>query len=123
GLFDMATLNEIHDKLYRAVSLHGGRIDAFFYCPHNQTANCDCRKPKTGMFREISERFSLSLKSVPAIGDSLRDLQAASRVGALPILVRTGKGEKTIKEGGVPEETLVFSDLREAADYLIGQIK
>ncbi|MDE3020420.1 MAG: D-glycero-beta-D-manno-heptose 1,7-bisphosphate 7-phosphatase [Pseudomonadota bacterium] len=123
GLLDMTTLNKIHDKLYRAVGLAGGRIDAFFYCPHTQMANCDCRKPKTGMFREIAERFNISLEKVPAIGDSLRDLQAASKAGALPILVRTGKGEKTLSEGNIPSETLVFSELGEATKYLIEQIK
>ena len=91
----MIALNAINDKMCKAVNQAGGRIDAMFYCPHADADRCDCRKPATGMFKEISERFGLTLKEVPAIGDSLRDLQAAAAAGAIPILVLSGKGEKT----------------------------
>lgn len=115
GLFDMATLNAMHEKMHKAVSELGGRIDAVFFCPHAQDAGCACRKPKPGMLLEIAERFNISLAGVPAIGDSLRDLQAASAAGARPILVLTGKGEKTLKAGGLPEGTEVHPDLAAAA--------
>ncbi|MDO8891591.1 MAG: D-glycero-beta-D-manno-heptose 1,7-bisphosphate 7-phosphatase [Sulfurimicrobium sp.] len=119
GLFDMATLNAIHDKMHKALAQVGGRIDALFFCPHAADSSCDCRKPKPGMFEEISKRFNMELDGIPAIGDSLRDLQAAVALGAQPILVRTGKGEKTLAAGNLPEGTLVFNDLAEAAQYLI----
>lgn len=121
GLFDMATLNAIHDKMHKALAQVGGRIDALFFCPHAADSKCDCRKPKPGMFEEISRRFNMDLKGVPAIGDSLRDLQAATAMGAIPILVRTGKGEKTIEAGGLPEGTLVFADLANAVRHLTTQ--
>ena len=82
GLFDMATLNAIHDKMHKALAQVGGRIDALFFCPHAADSKCDCRKPKPGMFEEIGRRFNMDLNGVPAIGDSLRDLQAAAAVGA-----------------------------------------
>src|SRR5450756_2364763 len=81
GLFDMTTLNAIHDKMHKAVNQLGGRIDAVFFCPHAQDAGCACRKPQPGMLLEIAERFNVALAGVPAIGDSLRDLQAASAAG------------------------------------------
>ncbi len=118
GLFDMGTLNAINDKMYRALSHLGGRIDALFFCPHAADANCECRKPKAGMLIEIAQRFNVDLTGVPAIGDSLRDLQAAAAVGAQPILVLTGKGEKTQAAGGLPENTLVFSDLAAAVRHI-----
>ena len=115
GLFDMATLNAIHDKMHKAVNQLGGRIDAVFFCPHAQDAGCACRKPQPGMLLEIAERFNVALAGVPAIGDSLRDLQAASTAGARPILVLTGKGEQTLKSGGLPEGTEIHQDLAAAA--------
>ncbi len=121
GLFDMATLNAINDKMLEMVFQAGGRIDAVFYCPHASEQVCACRKPNTGMFLEIAQRYNLSLGNVPAVGDSLRDLQAADAVGAQPILVLTGKGEKTQKVGGVPESTLVFADLTEAVKHIIAE--
>ncbi|MCF8191541.1 MAG: D-glycero-beta-D-manno-heptose 1,7-bisphosphate 7-phosphatase [Burkholderiales bacterium] len=112
GLFDMATVNAIHDRMSRAALLAGGRIDAVFYCPHPEDARCACRKPRTGMFDEIAERFGLrSLAGVPAVGDSIRDLQAASAAGALPVLVRTGKGRETESVGSVPEGVVAHDDL------------
>jgi len=119
GLFEMATLNAIHDKMHRAVGLAGGRIDAVFYCPHAQEADCSCRKPKPGLLEEIGRRFGASLAGVPSIGDSLRDLQAAAAVGAQPILVLTGKGTKTRRDGGLPSGTVAHPDLAAAVKSII----
>lgn len=119
GLFEMATLNAIHDKMHRALGLVGGRVDGIFYCPHAQDAGCDCRKPKPGLLEEISRRFGVSLEGVPFIGDSLRDLQAATAVGAQPVLVLTGKGKKTRKDGDLPEGTVVHDDLAAAVHSLL----
>jgi D-glycero-D-manno-heptose 1,7-bisphosphate phosphatase len=119
GLFDMATLNAIHEKMHRALGLAGGRIDAVFYCPHTADAECECRKPRTGMLKEIGVRFGVDLAGVPCIGDSLRDLAAADAVGAQPILVLTGKGEKTLREGNLPKNTVIFPDLAFAASALL----
>ncbi len=115
----MVTLNAIHSKMHKAVALAGGRIEAVFYCPHAADMNCDCRKPRSGLLDEIAARYGSDLRDVPVIGDSLRDLQAAVCVGASPWLVRTGKGERTLAAGGLPENTPVFADLGEAIDSLL----
>lgn len=122
GLFDMATLNAIHDKMHRALAQAGGRIDALFYCPHTADNHCDCRKPRPGMIEEIARRFGTDLEGVPCVGDSLRDLQAGMPLGAQPVLVRTGKGERTLAEGGLPEGTWVCADLMEAAHKIIAEL-
>lgn len=119
GLFDMATLNAMHAKLQRVLTQAGGRIDAIFYCPHAADASCTCRKPSPGMLIAIGERFNTALADVPVIGDGLRDLQAAAAVGAQPILVRTGKGEKTLKDGNLPAGTRTYADLAAAAQALL----
>lgn len=122
GLLDMTTFNAINDKMFKAVQQAGGRLDALFFCPHTQQDKCHCRKPETGMFQEIMQRYSTDLKGVPAIGDSLRDLQAAVAVGAIPMLVLTGKGETTHASGNLPEETQVFADLASVVDALVKRI-
>jgi D-glycero-D-manno-heptose 1,7-bisphosphate phosphatase len=119
GLFEMATLNAIHDRLHRALGQLGGRIDAIFFCPHAQEDGCACRKPKPGLFEQIGHRLNISLRGVPSVGDALRDLQAAAAAGAQPILVLTGKGQKTAREGGLPPGTLTFPDLAAAARAII----
>ena len=114
GLFEVATLNAIHDKMHKALGLVGGRIDAVFFCPHAQDAGCNCRKPKPGLLEDIAHRFNTELAGVPCIGGSLRDLQAAAAVGAKAILVLTGKGKQTAAKGGLPPHTQTFADLNEA---------
>ena len=118
GLFDMATLNAIHAKLHRSVAQAGGRIEAIFYCPDTSESNSPCRKPNPGMNIAIGERFNVPLANVPSVGDSLRDLQAAHAVGARPILVLTGKGEKTRVGGGLPPGTDIYPDLAAVAAEL-----
>ena len=119
GLFDMDTLNAMHEKMHRAVQALGGRIDAIFYCPHAADADCECRKPKAGMFRRIAGCFNADLRNAVAIGDSLRDLEAAVTAGAKPILVLTGKGQATLAQEKIPEGTLVFPDLAAAVSHLL----
>jgi D-glycero-D-manno-heptose 1,7-bisphosphate phosphatase len=118
GLFEMDTLNAIHEKMVKAVAQAGGRIDGVFFCPHTNADRCSCRKPKAGLFEEIAARYNADLSGVPAIGDSLRDLKAAEAVDAQPILVRTGKGAKTEADPALPPGTLVFPDLAAAVAYL-----
>jgi D-glycero-D-manno-heptose 1,7-bisphosphate phosphatase len=119
GLLDMATLNAINDKMYKALSPLGGRVDALFYCPHPAEANCACRKPRPGMFEDIAKRFNVQLSGVPSVGDSLRDMQASAAAGCQPMLVLTGKGKKTQAAGGLPEGTQVFDDLAAAVRAII----
>jgi D-glycero-D-manno-heptose 1,7-bisphosphate phosphatase len=124
GLFDVAALNAMHDKLHKQLAAVGGRIDAIFYCPHAPEDECHCRKPQSGLFEQIGARFGVSLKGLPAVGDSLRDLQAGSAVGCEPHLVLTGKSVGLTPEQashGLPEGTRVHADLAAFADHLLGR--
>lgn len=122
GLFDMAALNAMHAKMNRLAASVGGRIDAIFFCPHTSQDHCDCRKPKPGMIKMIAERFEIDPEDTPIVGDSLRDLEAGAALGCRPHLVRTGKGEKTLAAGGLPEGTKVHDDLRAfALDFLANE--
>lgn len=119
GYYDIATLNAMHEKLRRLLSSHGAVIDMIAFCPHGPDDNCNCRKPKAGMYRDIAKRFEISLQGVPVIGDSLRDLTAANEVGARPILVRTGKGERTLEKGEGLEGVEIYDNLAAAVSALL----
>lgn len=118
GLFDVETLNHIHSKMRRMLAQVGGKIEAIFFCPHGPKDQCLCRKPQDGLFSELSQRLRITLKDVPAVGDSLRDLQAAQSAGATPILVRTGKGKKTL-EKAIPDDVVVYNDLAAVVNVLL----
>ncbi|NOZ11955.1 MAG: D-glycero-beta-D-manno-heptose 1,7-bisphosphate 7-phosphatase [Gammaproteobacteria bacterium] len=125
GLFDMDTLNQIHLRMLDQIRQKGGEIDAIFFCPHGPDDHCDCRKPKAGMFRDIADRLHINMTGVPAVGDSLRDIQAARAVNALPVLVRTGKGQKTLDNMSKHEAkgVVVFEDLYGFSEALLtGQL-
>jgi D-glycero-D-manno-heptose 1,7-bisphosphate phosphatase len=119
GLFDMKTLNAIHQKLHISAQAVGAHIDAIFFCPHAADEFCDCRKPRPGLLKTIGERFDVPLKGVPMVGDALRDMQAAFEVGCAPYLVLTGKGEKTMDKGGLPPGTQIFDNLAAVVDRLL----
>lgn len=116
GLFSMTTLNAIHAKMRRELALLGGFIDAIFICPHGPKDGCTCRKPAAGMFHDIGHRYEVNLQTVPSVGDSLRDLQAAAEAGCAPWLVQTGKGMRTLEKGGLPDGTRVEADLAAVVD-------
>lgn len=118
GLLDVETLNRIHSKMRRMLAQMGGRIEAIMYCPHGPEDGCSCRKPHNGSFADLAHRLRVNLDNVPAIGDSMRDIQAAKASGARPILVKTGKGERTLAEG-LPDEIEVFDDLAAVVDALL----
>jgi D-glycero-D-manno-heptose 1,7-bisphosphate phosphatase len=122
GLFDVASLNAMHAKMHKLLSTLGGRVDAIFYCPHTPEDSCTCRKPLPGLFEQIGERFGVELKSVPVVGDSVRDLQAGSAAGCEPHLVLTGKGE-ALRGQPLPPEfppgTRVHRDLAAFAEWLV----
>jgi len=119
NLLDLDTLARIHETMQRQVSDAGGMIDAVFFCPHGPNDHCDCRKPAPGMLNDIARRLHTELTGVPAIGDSLRDIQAATAAGASPILVRTGKGSRTVSDPELDKSVPVFNDLYSAVDNLL----
>lgn len=121
GLFTHQTLQEMHEKLSLLVTRAGGSIAGIFFCPHSPENDCNCRKPRTGLLRQIEEKFSCNLADAYFIGDSVRDIQAAVSFGCKPVLVKTGKGERSIPklhDLGL-DSFLVFEDLAAAAQCIV----
>ncbi len=120
GLFDIGTLNAIHDRLNHLLAAIGGHVDAWFFCPHGPEAGCFCRKPRPGMLHDIAARLRTSLEGVPVVGDSMRDLEAARAVGARPVLVRTGNGRDLEATGAVLSGVQIHDDLAAFVDCELG---
>jgi D-glycero-D-manno-heptose 1,7-bisphosphate phosphatase len=124
GLFDLNTLNRIHVRMMDYVRRHGGQIEAIFFCPHGPDDDCACRKPRAGMYAQLADRLKSSLEGVPSVGDSMRDLEAASAAGSSPILVRTGKGRasaKILEDRNLPGlgDVPVFENLADFVEELL----
>jgi D-glycero-D-manno-heptose 1,7-bisphosphate phosphatase len=124
GYYDATTLAAMHDELNRLVTAAGGRIAHIAYCPHGPDDGCDCRKPLPGLLEQI--RVALGVRSLEGswmVGDSLRDLAAGAPMGCRPVLVRTGKGERTLAEhpelAAADSDALLFDDLAAFVDWLL----
>ncbi|WP_114663155.1 D-glycero-beta-D-manno-heptose 1,7-bisphosphate 7-phosphatase [Polynucleobacter necessarius] len=124
GYFTINDLHAMHSKMERLLQPLGGKIDSIFFCPHTDAHACDCRKPAPGLMKEIALRYkklssTQPLLDVPIVGDSLRDLEAGIALGAAPHLVLTGKGQKTLAKGNLPEGTQIHADLMAFAIWLL----
>jgi len=122
SLFEVSDLNAIHAKMHQRLQAVGGRIDAVFFCPHTPDDACQCRKPSSGLFEQIADRYAMDLQGVPVVGDSERDLLAGVAVGCEPHLVLTGKAQALRGRSlptTFPSPTLVHEDLSSFADFLL----
>lgn len=120
GLFDLAALSAMHNKMQHLLAQQGGHIEAIYFCPHGPDMNCACRKPKPGLFQAFAEDKDVDLTTVFSVGDSLRDIEASLAVGAKPILVQTGKGLITLQNHpqlNIPS----FQNLYDAVQYIAAQ--
>ncbi|HSW26523.1 MAG TPA: D-glycero-beta-D-manno-heptose 1,7-bisphosphate 7-phosphatase [Burkholderiaceae bacterium] len=124
GMIDMASVNAVHLHMMQCLTEVGGRLDAVFFCPHTPEENCDCRKPKPGLMRQIGLRYGIDLRIVPMLCDTLRDLQAARAAGCEPHLVLSGRAAGLSKAqlvdivAQVPG-TEVHQDLDGFVDFLL----
>ncbi|MBK5930446.1 D-glycero-beta-D-manno-heptose 1,7-bisphosphate 7-phosphatase [Halochromatium salexigens] len=120
GLCDLDDLNAIHQTLRSRLNAVGGRVEVIAFCQHAPGEQCECRKPQSGLLREIRRRTGIALDDAAVIGDSQRDLEAAASVGARPVLVRTGKGAETERElPSALADIAIFDDLAAAVDGLL----
>ncbi|SDY56617.1 D-glycero-beta-D-manno-heptose 1,7-bisphosphate 7-phosphatase [Pseudomonas sp. NFIX28] len=118
GYYDIATLEAMHERLRALVAEQGGELGLIVYCPHGPDDGCVCRKPKPGMLQAIAQHYAVDLAGLWFVGDSLGDLEAAKAVDCQPVLVKTGKGEKTLGKT-LPIGTLIFDDLAAIAAELV----
>ena len=120
GYYDVATLDAMHARLRELVAEQGGALGKIVYCPHGPDDGCDCRKPLPGLIDQIVTEYG-DVTGAPLIGDSLRDLEAGVARHCAPVLVRTGKGNKT-QEKGLPESlgpVAIYDSLADFADHIL----
>lgn len=122
GLITPDNIKAMHDRLNSLVSAAGGELAALVFCPHGPDDQCACRKPKPGLIDQLFQQLGKP-EQCWIIGDSLRDLAAGMARGCKPILVRTGKGNKTLQGGlsSLPKGTRIFDDLAQASQWLISE--
>ncbi|MEP1743287.1 MAG: D-glycero-beta-D-manno-heptose 1,7-bisphosphate 7-phosphatase [Kangiellaceae bacterium] len=119
GYFDPMTLALMHKKMELELAQMGGHIDAIEYCPDHPENPTHCRKPNPGMLEKLLEQFSVEAAETWFVGDSSSDLECAINAHCKPALVLTGKGQKTLSRGNLPEQVSCFKDLDEFVEKLL----
>ncbi|HZW91427.1 MAG TPA: HAD family hydrolase [Candidatus Eremiobacteraceae bacterium] len=106
GLSTRAEVETLHRKLQEHLATHNAHIDAFYYCPHDKN-ECDCRKPKTGLFEQAFKDFpEASAPNSIVVGDSISDIQAARNLGLSAIFIQ---GDPETRKRGI-EEAIALAD-------------
>ncbi len=118
GYYDLDVLAEMHKKMHDLLSLHHGKIDYIAYCPHGPEDGCSCRKPQPGMLLTIAKHFARPSEDIVFIGDTLSDMKAAKRANISFILVKTGKGLRTLETGKVDPNIPVYENLLDFVEHL-----
>ena len=121
GYYDTATLSAMHQKMQALLARQGGRVDWISTSPYLDHHNSPARKPGAGMLRAIAVRYGCDLCHVPFVGDTWGDVQAAQAVGMRPVLVRSGKGTRTLARHGealAQAGVTVYDDLAAVAEAL-----
>lgn len=116
GLYTLKGLNELTQKMIKAVEKAGGKIYSTHYCPHQDEDNCDCRKPKTGLFIQAARGLEINFARTFFVGDNRRDVLAARAIGAKSIFVLSGNTK--LEELDVQPD-FVAGDLLEAVDKIV----
>lgn len=120
GLFGYEEMFAIHERMQAALAELGARVDAIEFAPERPDAATALRKPAPGMLLDIARRLQTSLKDVPVVGDSVRDIVAARAAGARPILVLTGNGNDARQQPGMAGVETHEDLARFASAYLEG---
>ena len=91
-------LQEIHNKMETLLGKEGAFIDGLFLCPHHTDKgfegerieyklDCECRKPKAGLFIQAQEALNIDLSLSYMVGDSAIDIKAAENAGCKKALL------------------------------------
>jgi D-glycero-D-manno-heptose 1,7-bisphosphate phosphatase len=100
---------DMHVRLQRYLQLDDIRV-----CPHDDSAQCECRKPKPGLLLQAAEKWDIDLAASFVVGDRWRDVEAGQRAGCRPIFVDYGYLEQ--RPIG---PYLRVNSLREAANWIV----
>lgn len=122
GIFTESALKEVTDHMLSQLKEEGIKVKGIYYCVHGKKANCECRKPKTGLFRQAAQSIKFKPAETYFIGDKVSDVQAGRNFGLRTLFVLTGHGAKErprLQSRNMPEQ--IFPSLKEAVGYLLAE--
>jgi ADP-L-glycero-D-manno-heptose 6-epimerase len=116
GYFTKEDFYKVNRRMFKGLSEKGIIIDKIYFCPHSLSEDCNCRKPKTGLFERGKEELNLDMNRSFMIGDKTDDIQAGKNAGLKTILVKTGHGGRD--KNYAVESDFIAEDLIDAAEKI-----
>ena len=120
GIISDDDLLAIEREIARRVEGAGGKITAFYYCRHLESAGCSCRKPQPGLILKAAKEHDIDPKASVMVGDTERDLIAGRSAGCRTVLVLTGKLTRADAEHLSCKPDFVADTLAEAVEFIVG---
>ena len=122
GYFGEDDVRAVNDRLQELLAAEGVELDGFYWCPHAPEDGCACRKPLPGLVHAVEAELAEAGRDFdPAncvvVGDKTCDVDLGRNVGALAVLVRTGKGAAHEQHDDCRPD-LVADDLADAAEKI-----
>jgi len=119
GFYSEEKLEFINRNMLDEIKRSGGRIKRTYYCIHRKDDDCDCRKPKTGLFGKAEKELGITARGACFIGDGVMDVAAGKKAGMRTMLVLSGKSRPGDIKKWKAKPDFVFKDLREAASFIL----
>lgn len=119
GHYTSGKLDEINGKMIHSLEKNGVRIKKVYYCTHQKSDNCECRKPKSGLIRQAEEELGINASGSYFIGDKESDMKAGRAAGLKTILVLSGMASAEDAAGWSAKPDHIFKDLSEAAGFIM----
>lgn len=94
GYFSVEQVEAFNEAMIAEMKKSSVSVDGIYYCPHRSEDNCNCRKPKTGLFERARQQFNINFAESWMIGDKRSDIQSGKNIGAKTVLVLTGYAGK-----------------------------
>ncbi len=119
NLITAAQLDSLHDAMMRELDSVGAKIDGIFYCPHQTSDACECKKPKTALFKKAVNGRDIDFTQTFFVGDSEEDMEAGRALGCRTILVLSGRTKENDVDRLIPRPDVIKTDLLEAAQWIV----
>jgi len=119
GHFTLDALANVNERMISEISKAGGKIKKVYYCVHQPSDNCDCRKPKTGLFRNAEKELGIVAGNAYFIGDGKTDIESGREMGLRTILVMSGKTKFEDVDDWKVKPDHIYPGLLEAAEFVI----
>lgn len=119
GYYSKKQLDRINQKMIKEIEKEGVRLKKVYYCLHQDSDNCDCRKPKTGLFKQAERELGIKATGNYFVGDGKTDIEAGKKMNMKTALVLSGKTDLEKVDSWSIKPDYIFEDLSETVNFVL----